>query len=161
MNRLPISAKRRSAGFTLVEMVFVIVLISILAGLAVPRMTGVVNWSRLDQTANQLSADVVYARTVAIGAADRVTVEFAAGGYVIRRANQAAAVKTVNFARDHAGVELSLIGPSGASGEVLGTLVYDSRGVLREGDGTGIRLQRQGRELRLSVSTTGRVQRAN
>jgi prepilin-type N-terminal cleavage/methylation domain-containing protein len=152
---------RVQAGFSLIELLAALVILSILSGLAVPRMSGVLTKSRLDNAANQLVGDIAYARMAAVRAAQRVEVEFTSGGYRIVRNGTAEPIKTMNLAREHAGMQLQVEGSTGVEGVVLATLAFDSRGVLRQGGGLRVVLRREGRTAVLDITRAGQVRRAN
>lgn len=64
----------RSKGFTLVEMMIVIAILSIVLGIAVPNLKNLVTDHRLSSSADELAADLMQARTEAIRIGGRVTV---------------------------------------------------------------------------------------
>jgi type II secretion system protein H len=158
MNRRHLAPFAGRAGYTLVELLVALVVLSILTGMAAPRMTGLLTRNRLDQAANQLVGDVAYARMVAVRAGQRVSVEFSDAGYRIARADVAEATKVVNLAREHPGMRLEV--REGQNPGVPGTLTFDSRGVLRQGEGLRLVLLRDGQAAVLDVTVTGKVERA-
>lgn len=63
---------RRANGFTLVELMITVVVLAVLALVAIPAFQEVLAKRRLEGVANELSADLQYARTQAV--ADNTTV---------------------------------------------------------------------------------------
>ena len=55
-----------SSGFTLIEIVLVVVIMAIVAGLAIPMMTSATS-SQISSAANIIAADLEYAKSMAIG----------------------------------------------------------------------------------------------
>jgi type IV fimbrial biogenesis protein FimT len=67
------SMKRRTRGFTLIELMMSIFVLGILTALAVPSFTGMINRNRLASQANELLGGIQYARTEAIRTNAKVT----------------------------------------------------------------------------------------
>src|SRR5690606_10966940 len=59
-------ARRRGAGFSLIELMVVVAVVAILAVVAYPSLTSVVNSNRLASNANELVASLQHARSEAI-----------------------------------------------------------------------------------------------
>lgn len=70
------TAISRRGGFTLVELLFAIVLIGILSGLAVPSLRGFTAKMRLQSALEQITADLYYARTLAVRSGRPVVLRF-------------------------------------------------------------------------------------
>lgn len=66
---MPRPALHRRAGFTLIELVTVTLLLGILAGVAAPRYQEALAATRLDSAARRLAADLRYARTLSLSQA--------------------------------------------------------------------------------------------
>jgi prepilin-type N-terminal cleavage/methylation domain-containing protein len=64
------------AGFSLVELVFTLVIFGILISLAAPSMRGWIRKTKTTELVNQFTADVYYARMLAVRAGRRVEVRF-------------------------------------------------------------------------------------
>jgi prepilin-type N-terminal cleavage/methylation domain-containing protein len=78
--------QRARCGFTLVELVMVLVAISFMAGLVLPRYGSAVLRYRLKSTAHRISEDIALARTTARSRSAPVTMSFKCGtgsGYEI------------------------------------------------------------------------------
>jgi type IV fimbrial biogenesis protein FimT len=94
--RLPMSARRRQAGITLVETMVVTSVLAVLTGLAVPGFDSSIQRRHLEGAATQLETDIHHARMLAVArnAPLRISFESGAGGscYVIHTgaANQCA-----------------------------------------------------------------------
>jgi prepilin-type N-terminal cleavage/methylation domain-containing protein len=157
----PRARLQHARGFTLIELMITIVIFGILVAILGPNLSGYLNFNRLDRAANQVTGDIAYARMVAVRSAQRVTLEFTPTGYHVLRNGTADPVKRVSLAQEHPGLSLSLTPAQAGTGDVIGTLVFDSRGILQGGGSSTIRLQRSGKNAELQVSLTGRVIRDN
>jgi type II secretion system protein H len=69
----------RRPAFTLVELLIVVMILGVLAGVAAPRYTTAVAGTALDTLARQMAADLRRARTQAIQSSSPVTVQFFTG----------------------------------------------------------------------------------
>lgn len=70
-------------GVTLVELMVVVAIAAILATIAIPSFTDALERRRLEGAANELSADLQYARSQAVADNVTVTVTTTASGYTI------------------------------------------------------------------------------
>jgi len=142
-----------AAGFTLIEMIIVVVVLGILTSLAAPGMTGWVRQSRIDAALNQLTTDVAYARMVAVRAAQPVTLEVEESKYTIRRADSANPVRSVAIGAEYPGLTLVMEPAS---------VVFDSRGFMRSGSGTlVVDDTHSARSATIQITATGRVRRVD
>jgi type IV fimbrial biogenesis protein FimT len=119
-----------AAGFSLIELLVVLVILGIVAGMAMPRFDGWVRVARVDGMAGEFMSDVSYARMVAVrsGVRTRLQVDAAARRYQLLQANADGSwrqVKVVSWA-ETAGLGF---GPTA-------TMEFDSRGLLSSGSGT-------------------------
>lgn len=92
---------RRHMGFTLVEMMAVIVITAILLAIAMPSFVQLFERQRVKNAAEQLYGDLQYARSEAIQQNRNVTVTFGAGAawcYIAHAASDACACSTSNAA---------------------------------------------------------------
>jgi type IV fimbrial biogenesis protein FimT len=85
------------AGFSLVEMMVVVLLLGIVATIATPPMVRYLQSSRLQTQADQLASDLQYARSLSI--ANGVILQFSSteAGYVLRDPANGRVFKTQNF----------------------------------------------------------------
>ncbi len=71
-----VNSKSGARGFTLVEMVIVIMITSILAVISAPRITDSINDIRLNKAAQKLAMDIRYMRELAMSRHDVYGIEF-------------------------------------------------------------------------------------
>jgi|SRR5215213_9497608 len=145
---------RHRGGFSMAEVLIVLVIIGIAIAMAVPRMQGVLHESSLQSALNQVASDITLARLRAVRAGTRaaLVVNSAGTGYTVVVDPSGATpttFKTVSFATDYKGLTLSPVNNS---------VTFDSRGMLVQGSGT-IMATRQGRTDSLTVTGVGRVYR--
>lgn len=144
----------RTAGFTLVEVVFVLVLLGILVMLSAPSLAGWVQRSRVDGAASQVAADLAYARMLAVRSGAGAAVSFDADGqtYTIQATNGAA--RQVRLGTEYPRVRLAPIAPL----SLPLTLEFDSRGFLRDPERAGVLVAREdGRSTSLRILASGRA----
>ncbi len=67
---------RTSRGFTLVEVVIVVLILGILAAVAAPRFAGALHRARAEEAAKRIQVDLGYAREKAISSSSPLTVSF-------------------------------------------------------------------------------------
>jgi prepilin-type N-terminal cleavage/methylation domain-containing protein len=67
-------------GFTLIEILFTLVLLGVLISLATPAMTGWIRRTRMTAVLNQLVADIQYAKMLAVRSGQRVEVQVLPAG---------------------------------------------------------------------------------
>ena len=72
--RVGLGHARRQPGFTLVELMVTLAVVGILAAVAVPAMTSLINGNRLAGTASELSASLQLARSEALRRSSSVTI---------------------------------------------------------------------------------------
>jgi prepilin-type N-terminal cleavage/methylation domain-containing protein len=121
-----------SQGFSLIELLVALVILSILTGLAAPSLAGVFRESRARGVAAQVAADIASARMLAVRSGRGASLDFTGPtSYQIREGRGAGAVtrKSVNLATDY-GSAVELIRVS--TGEAV---VFDSRGMATSGAG--------------------------
>lgn len=124
------------AGFTLVELLAVLVLIGIGVSMAAPRMTGMAAKSKAEGAIGRLSADMAYARILAVRWGRPTSLRFSESGteYVVTVDTAGTAspnfreVKRVRIDRDFAGIRLTT--PDGAT-----QVSFTPRGMVSSGHG--------------------------
>jgi prepilin-type N-terminal cleavage/methylation domain-containing protein len=91
--------KRSQSGFTLVELMAVVVVAAILLMVTVPSFVSMLARMRIEGTANELTTDLQYVRAEALQRGVDVTLQIATGGtgYSLTCAGCASAIKTVSF----------------------------------------------------------------
>ena len=158
---MPPARQRRSAGFTLVELTLVIVLMGILVALAAPSLAGYVRRTRVEGALNELTGDIAYTRTLAVrsGRPATLTVEPGGTAYKIESTHQETATTTatrvakrVNLTSDYRGVTLT---------PATTVLTFNSRGLLTPppGDPMIIMAQEGNSGAVLTVFQSGRALR--
>jgi len=141
---------------TLPELLLVLVLVSLLAAMAGPQMSGWVQAITQRGAANELVADLALARTQAVrqgqtvsfriddATSYRITVDDAAG-------NPVRVLKRVNLARDHKGSSLT---------RTSGRIAFDSRGMYRSVSTiSDLGVTGRGETRTVRVSVVGRIYR--
>jgi prepilin-type N-terminal cleavage/methylation domain-containing protein len=87
----------RRAGFTLVEMMVVILLIGVVATIATPPMFRYLQSSRLQTNVDQLAADLQYARSLSIANGQILQFTTTAGGYTLSDPSDGSVIKSHAF----------------------------------------------------------------
>lgn len=150
--RLPF---RGRGGFTLAEMLIVLVILGIALAMIIPKLSGVVGVSSIQGALNRVATDIAFTRIQAIRNGQRAQLVVGSTGKtytVVTDPNGAnrKVWKTENLALDYPDLVLSP-GPA--------TISFDSRGILVSGSTTTISATRQGRTDSLTISLVGRVYR--
>jgi prepilin-type N-terminal cleavage/methylation domain-containing protein len=111
--------RRQAAGYTLVELVIVLLLLGIVAGLAAPSVAGYLRRTSMQVVLDALTRDIYYARMVAARAGKRVEMRFThapelcVSGYrIVVIAEPEVAAKEVDFASLAPGICLRKNGPA-------------------------------------------------
>jgi prepilin-type N-terminal cleavage/methylation domain-containing protein len=151
-DRRPVPRHRTTAGFTLVELVMVVLIVGIVLGLGMPRFDGWVRVARVDAMAGDFMSDVSYARMIAVrsGRRTQLRVDAAARRYDILQADSLGAwrqIKSVPWSQT-----------PGLGFGPTATMEFDSRGLLSSGGGT-FTSTLGGRSRSVQVLPTGRAYR--
>lgn len=146
---------RGRGGFSLAEILIVLVIMGIAMAMAVPRLRGMVRTSSIQGALNRVAGDLSYARIRAIRTGARTQVSIASDGKsytVVEDPAGATPVtrKTVNLKLDYPDLVLS---------PAPGVVSFDSRGMLRAGGTNVVRATRQQRTDSLRVSGVGMIYR--
>lgn len=114
---------RSEAGYTLMELLVVLVLVGVLASMAGPAMSEYIGRQKTRGALDQVAADLAYARIAAVRSGRRAVVTFVGpSDYRVEVVGDTiGAARTVRLGGDYAGV---VITPPGA------TLEFNSRGLL-------------------------------
>ena len=88
------------SGFSLVEMMMVVLLIGLMASVAAPPMFRYLQSSRLQTSTDQLAADLQYARSLSIANGEILQFSSTQAGYVLVNPNNGNVIKTRNFNGD-------------------------------------------------------------
>ncbi|WP_051961880.1 GspH/FimT family pseudopilin [Methylobacter sp. BBA5.1] len=136
--------KLRRSGFTLLELLIVIAIIGIIAGLAVPSYRDMIERNRLKQAVESLADDLKFARTEAIKRSADVTLALTTGwSYSITSAGNT--LKTVQGSQFQG---ISLLGDSKS-------ITFSFR--RGTSNGTGATLRSTKYKARVRISDVGRV----
>lgn len=144
-------------GFSMIELLVVLVLLAIMSSMAVPSMTAYVDRTKTRRSLDRLVADVSYARILSVQQGRRHSISVTeAGVYTVSALDESGnwvTLKTVDLGADYPGLSVS---------GGLTTLEFSSRGLLQStavGDGF-IKVSRGGVRDSVFVSPAGRVYRA-
>jgi type IV fimbrial biogenesis protein FimT len=145
------------AGFTLIEILTVLVLLGILAGLAAPSLHRTTTQARMRGTLDRLVADLYYARMLAVNSGDRVDVVLEEENgcivsYTVRSRATLDAARTVSITDDLPGLCMS------HNSTAADILTFNTRGMLRTG-GQTISISHDGVTYEAVISFIGRVRR--
>lgn len=95
-----------SAGFTLVELMIVVVLLGIFASLAVPSFTAMIERNRLQSQADELKAFLLYARGEAVSRKASITVNVADNVWSVRKSDNSE-LRRLKYNPDLANIQAS------------------------------------------------------
>ncbi|HYH80360.1 MAG TPA: GspH/FimT family pseudopilin [Longimicrobium sp.] len=148
------SAPRGRGGFSLAELLVVLVIMGIAVAMAVPRIQGAVKVSSVQGALNRVAGDLNYARVRAIRSGTRARLTISADGksyaVVVDPGAAGGESRTVSLRVDYPDLVLS---------PTAGAVTFDSRGMLVTGGTNVVRATRQGRTDSLTVSGVGMIYR--
>lgn len=126
---MPQVPPQRSQGYSLIELLVVLVLVSIITALAVPSMTGVLQSHHSRTTLDQLAGDIHFARLQAMRSGARVEIAFSWDSrrrcilhYEVREVDGGVALRSVDVAS-------GLVGGCLSMNNARQPLVFNSRGL--------------------------------
>lgn len=144
----------RTSGFSLVELLIVLTLMGILSGLAAPALTGYLERVNTRSAVARLTADLNYARMLAVRSGQPATFStFADNSYSIQTVHPTTGdpliVRRTNMSLDYKGMTL---GP-------VTSIQFNSRGLISGGGGaaTVLKIARGEMKDSVTISPIGRV----
>src|SRR5690606_17646652 len=144
---------RSDAGFTLVEVLVVLLLVAVLTALAGPSLSAYVGGSKTRRAVDRIATDLAYARMQAVRSGRHVVVRFdPSGSYRVEVVGDAEAPpRHVTLANEHGGILLSA---------PVDSLEFDARGLVVSDPGRGIIVVSHGEQRdSLLITPAGRVYR--
>lgn len=149
--------QRRDAGYSMIELLTVLVLIAVLVSLAAPAMGGYVARHKSRRALDRIAAEVAFARMVAVEQGRRTRLRIGSAGSVVLDTTDASGAyvpaKEVDLSADYPGLAI----PTSPSPE----LEFDSRGIVRNLGADGyVHVTVADVRDSLMVSPAGRIFRA-
>lgn len=150
MKRITSPPPRRDAGFSMVEILLVLVVMGILSGLVAPAMSSYLAKQNARAAIVRLKGDILYARMLAIQSGANATFTPTATGYVIQApdpSGNAMVARSVDLASEHHGMTVA------ADAAVT---QFDARGMVTGGGGQ-VSITRAGETRSLFINVIGTV----
>jgi type IV fimbrial biogenesis protein FimT len=151
---------RRSGGFTLIELIVLLAIAGIVAGIGMPRMTHWIAVLQVEGFVNELSSDIAYTRSLAVRTGQPTALRVEASGYEINMTDvngNPAPVRSVVASKYSEGIRLSM-----GSAVLPRTVWFDSRGLIKQSSQMLEITVKQGDiSRRVQILSTGRVLRGN
>lgn len=147
---------RSVRGFTIFELLTVLVLLGIMLSLVVPAMDRVIAGAGTSRALDQLSADIAYARILAVRSGYTTSLRFNPDGSydIVVESNPERTAKSVSLSSEYAGVRIIPPTPQ---------VSFDSRGIVTAStdlNGGWFTARRNAEADSLSLSLAGQVYRA-
>ena len=144
----------KQSGFTLIELIVIIAIVAVFAGIAVPNFLSYMPKSRLNGAARQVMGDLMAARMKAVKENTTVTVEWVSNHkYKISTASED---KTIDIQTNYRDVIIGSVSGGSFSSNSFSSISFLSRGTIQPGAGS-IGLTNSSNSKKVSVAITGRV----
>ncbi|MEX2572146.1 MAG: GspH/FimT family pseudopilin [Gemmatimonadota bacterium] len=155
MQHNPDRTRARSAGFSAIELLTVLVLVGVLTSLAAPAMGAYVDASRTRRAVDHFVADIAFARLLAVNEGRRIAVDIGADAtYTVERLSTDGTWSTLRTVR----LRDEYVGVSVVSGNAR--FEFSSRGLMtNETTDSTIEITRNDASAVAFVSPAGRVYR--
>lgn len=154
MSAITIRHRERRGGFTLTELLIVLVIAAVISTIAMPRFVGFVRELSGRSAASQVVADLTMARTQAVREGRSVSLRITgAGTYRVTVDNGNTVLRTVKTVDVRGGQRNVSILP------LTARVIFDSRGMLMSASTTQLLVSRTGKTDTVSISAVGRVYR--
>jgi prepilin-type N-terminal cleavage/methylation domain-containing protein len=155
MRFIPLHKIRESAGFSLIELTVVLVIIGISASMAVPSLRSMVDRSRTHGALDRIVGDVAYARVYAIRQGRRTAIQMTSDGtYRIDTMSTGGTWAPIRIVRLRDNFE-------GVTVTGVTNLEFSSRGLLMNQVSDGyVKVNRAATRDSIFISPAGRVYRA-
>ena len=131
-------SRNQEQGFSLIELLIVMVILGIMAGMAAPSLNGLVAANKTQRALDHISADIAYARMLAVRSGRPVGIRFSGTGntrYRITRLTSPATglpavevLKSVDLGSEYAGLSLSAIPTTTVA--PTDSIGFNSRGMI-------------------------------
>lgn len=102
-------ARRHPSGMTLLEILITLTIVTILVAIAVPQVSNLSSVYQLRGAAQEVAADLQFARLLAIKEDLSMNVTFTSNSYQVSRVSNGSVVKSRNMSSDYPGAALSVV----------------------------------------------------
>jgi type II secretion system protein H len=146
---------RSSAGFSIIEIMVIVMIIGLLAAMAIPRFGNLAASLRSRGAADQIAADIAYTRMSAVREGRTAVLTVTGNTYTMTVENTDGStfktLRTVRIRDSYTGATIATAGSA--------RIAFDSRGMLKSGSATSVTVTSDSRSQRLLISLIGRVLR--